>query len=104
MSAQQVVSIAEQQLGISGRPKTSLHSGYGSIGGTTLLCMVLWYSSAGVSLRRGLAFFRERQAWYVSLDYAKENGIFQVERAATRQKAGGHYDPAVRRRKSMWGL
>ena len=94
MSAQQVVSIAEQQLGISGRPN-KFTQWYGSIGGTTSYACV-WYLSAGVSLRQGLAFFRERQAWYASWIMQKKMDISSQRQL--HAKGRGHYDPAVRRR------
>lgn len=85
MSAQQVVSIAEQQLGISGRPN-KFTQWYGSIGGTTSYawCVVFigWcFSQAGLSL------FPRTASVVCVLDYAKENGYFKSKGSYT-PKAG----------------
>ena len=84
MSAQQVVSIAEQQLGISGRPN-KFTQWYGAIGGTTSYawCVVFigWcFSQAGLSL------FPRTASVVCVLDYAKENGYFKAVR---RRKSCG---------------
>ena len=85
MGAQQVVSIAEQQLGISGRPN-KFTQWYGSIGGTTSYawCVVFigWcFSQAGLSL------FPRTASVVCVLDYAKENGYFKSKGSYT-PKAG----------------
>ncbi len=85
MGAQQVVSIAEQQLGISGRPN-KFTNWYGSIGGTTSYawCVVFigWCFS-----KAGLSIFPKTASVACVLDYAKSNGYFKAKSGYT-PKAG----------------
>ena len=85
MSAQQVVSIAEQQLGISGRPN-KFTQWYGAIGGTTSYawCVVFigWCFH-----QAGLDIFPRTASVVCVLDYAKENGYFKPKGSYT-PKAG----------------
>lgn len=85
MSAQQVVSIAEQQLGISGRPN-KFTQWYGSIGGTTSYawCVVFigWcFHQAGLNI------FPRTASVVCVLDYAKNNGFYKAKGTYT-PKAG----------------